>query len=583
MSSTEPYEFAYQFMSEPFKLARIVEEMAGNAKAVKVSNFKKIFQEYVRLQSQKNPLIAGSVTQFSDQPIELDCGQWRADDTGVYIDGMYGEVCACPHPIMPVQRLVNIDTGIEKLRIAYRKQKQWRYAIVEKKVIASNSSIVELSNLGIAVTSETAKHLVRYLHDVETLNYEKIPECSAVSRLGWINEEGFAPYVEDLIFDGDANFRHFFESVKAVGSFDKWIELAKKVRKGRVPARIILAASFASAAVKPLSCLPFFVHLWGGTEAGKTVALMLAASVWASPEMGRYIHTFNSTSVGMEKSAAFCNSMPLILDEFQMISSRKGFDEDVMKLAEGVGKTRGNKLGGVDKAPTWANCILTNGEMPITGGSSGGGVVNRIIEIECIEKLFDNPRGIVEVVKKNYGHAGELFTELLQKDDVLDEARNMFNFFYDELCKSDTTEKQAMAAAAILTADAIATVYIFKDDAALTVEDISEFLQDKASVSVNRRGYEYLCEYVVTNSNKFCGDSAESEVWGKTYPTHVSIIRAVYNKICSEAGFNQQALLSWMGQNNLIIRGKETLTSLDRINGMVARCVKLIRADSENE
>lgn len=571
-------------MSEPFKLARVVEEMAGNAKAVKVSNFKKIFQEYVAMQSHKNPLIAGGVTQFSDQPIELDCGQWRADDTGIYMDGVYGEVCACPHPIMPVQRLVNIDTGIEKLRIAYRKQKQWRYAVVEKKVIASNSSIVELSNLGIAVTSETAKHLVKYLHDVETLNYEKIPECSAVSRLGWINEEGFAPYVEDLIFDGDANFRHYFESVEPHGSFEKWLELAKKIRKGRVPARIMLAASFASAAVKPLSCLPFFVHIWGGTEAGKTVALMLAASVWASPEMGRYIHTFNSTSVGMEKSAAFCNSMPLILDEFQIIlsrmtSSRRGFDEDVMKLAEGVGKTRGNKLGGIDKAPTWANCILTNGEMPITGSTSGGGVVNRIIEIECLEKLFDDPRGTVDIVKKNYGHAGKLFTELLQDDEVLETARNMFNFFYDELCKSDTTEKQAMAAAAILTADAISTVYIFKDDAALTVEDISAFLQDKASVSVNQRGYEYLCEYIVTNSNKFCGDSSDSEVWGRAFPTHISIIRSIYNKICADAGFDQRALLSWMARHEKIIHNKGELTSTERINGITTRCVKLITPD----
>ncbi len=357
------------------------------------------------------------------------------------------------------------------------------------------------------------------------------------------------------------------------------MQIYKKIRKGRVPARIILAASFASAAVKPLSCLPFFVHLWGGTEAGKTVALMLAASVWASPEMGRYIHTFNSTSVGMEKSAAFCNSMPLILDEFQMISSRKGFDEDVMKLAEGVGKTRGNKLGGVDKAPTWANCILTNGEMPITGSSSGGGVVNRIIEIECLDKLFDDPRHTVDVVKKNYGHAGKLFTELLQDDEILDTARNMFNFFYDELCKSDTTEKQAMAAAAILTADAIATVYIFKDNAALTVEDISEFLQDKASVSVNQRGYEYICEYVVANGNKFCGDSGDSEVWGKSCPTHVSIIKAVFDRICADAGFNNNALLSWMCQHNLAIHGKNERTSTDRINGRIARCVKVIMPD----
>ena len=86
--------------------------------------------------------------------------------------------------------------------------------------------------------------------------------------------------------------------------------------------------------VRPMCALPFFVHLWGGTEVGKTVGLMLAASVWANPEVGRYIHTFNSTAVGREKSAAFVNSLPLILDELQIVADRKTFDKDIMLLAD---------------------------------------------------------------------------------------------------------------------------------------------------------------------------------------------------------------------------------------------------------
>ena len=78
------------------------------------------------------------------------------------------------------------------------------------------------------------------------------------------------------------------------------VRACQKVRSGNVFPRLILAASFASVLVKPLGGLPFFLHIWGGTEVGKTVGLMLAASVWANPEVGRYIHTFNSTSVGRE-------------------------------------------------------------------------------------------------------------------------------------------------------------------------------------------------------------------------------------------------------------------------------------------
>ncbi|MEG0168217.1 MAG: DUF927 domain-containing protein, partial [Ruthenibacterium sp.] len=312
----------------------------------------------------------------------------------MFTDGPYGEIEACNHPILPVMRLVNIDTGIEKLRIAYRKGKLWRSVIMDKGTLASANKILELANVGVSVTSENSKYLVRYLYDLEALNYDIIPEFNSVSRMGWIGAHGFSPYVDELVFDGDANFKTFFESVKTHGNMEKWRDMATIVRKKSIYARVILAASFASVLVDPLGGLPFFVHLWGGTEAGKTVGLMLAASVWANPEIGRFIHTINSTAVGREKSAAFVNSLPLILDELQIVKDKKEFDKDIYMLSEGAGRTRGNKSGGVDNTPTWANCILTSGEMPITGAGSGGGAVNRIVEIECKERLFDAPRVI---------------------------------------------------------------------------------------------------------------------------------------------------------------------------------------------
>ena len=189
-----------------------------------------------------------------------------------------------------------------------------------------------------------------------------------MGRLGWIDGYGFSPYVEDLVFDGDLSYKHFFESVRTHGNFGKWLDLVSGIRHGGVIARLVLAASFASVLVKPCGALPFFVHLWGGTEAGKTVALMLAASVWASPKMGDYIHTFNSTSVGQELSAGFVNSLPLILDELQIVGDKKDFDKTIYLLAEGVGRSRGAKSGGLQKVSSWKNCILTNGEQPIRLG-----------------------------------------------------------------------------------------------------------------------------------------------------------------------------------------------------------------------
>lgn len=557
------------------------------AKSVGVNGFKKLYKAYIdSLRIKNKEIMVPNVTQFDGQEMELDSGRWVADEFGIRTDGPYGsDIEACNHPIMPVLRLVNIDTGAEKLQIAYRKGKQWRKVIAEKGVLASANKILELANVGVAVTSESAKHLVQYFYDLESLNYERIPEKNSVSRLGWIEDEGFSPYVEELVFDGDANFRTFFESVKKRGSMEKWLGMARGIRQKSVFARVILASAFASVLVKPLGGLPFFVHLWGGTESGKTVGLMLAASVWANPEIGRFIHTFNSTAVGREKSAAFVNSLPLILDELQIVKDKREFDKDIYMLSEGAGRTRGTKSGGVDKTPTWANCILTSGEMPITGAGSGGGAVNRIIEIECREKLFEDPRGVADTVRKNYGFAGRAFVEHLQQDGAMERAADLFKRYSVQLGEGDTTEKQAMAAALVLTADNLATEWIFKDGRALTAGEISEFLRTKASVSAHERGYQYLCETISQNANKFLGgDAPVSDVWGRLEDDDTAIvIRKVFDSICADGGYNAQALLSWLAQNNYLQTSKPHLTKTVRINNIPTRCVVLRLPQLEND
>ena len=51
----------------------------------------------------------------------------------------------------------------------------------------------------------------------------------------------------------------------------------------------MLAASFPASWCSSWAVLPYFVDLWGETEGGKTVDLMLAASVWADPDESAYI------------------------------------------------------------------------------------------------------------------------------------------------------------------------------------------------------------------------------------------------------------------------------------------------------
>lgn len=584
LEGTEPYEVLYKYREDKFVLMQLLEQMAEIAAGVGVKGFKTLFKRYCEAQKKE---AAGkyipNATNFDGQPLELDCGDWIADDNGIRLPTPLGDMLACIHPIVPVLRLVNIDTNTEKLQLAYRKGGVWRKTIADKRTLAAASSIIALADVGVAVNSENAKWLVRYLHDAENLNYDRIEEKNSVGRLGWVEGHGFSPYVENLVFDGDAACKGLFESVKSSGSYEKWLELAKGIRRESIYGRILMAASFASVLVKPLNCLPFFLHLWGGTEAGKTVGEMLAASLWADPRVGRYIQTFNSTIVGKERAAAFVGNLPLILDELQIANGQSSFDKDIYMLSEGVGRTRGNKQGGVDLTPTWSNCIITNGEMPLASSASGGGAVNRIIEIECEEALFSDPKHVADTLLENYGFAGKKALDWLDAyDPDFATVRALYKVYMQEFDKKDTTGKQSMAMSLILAADFVLTNAVFEDDKALKPEDVQRFLKTKQEVSVHERAYEYIYQTLVANKHRF-GESEndKNEVWGTTDQYYFYVIRNYFDQICNDGGYNPKAILSWMKRSGKIEVSKGN-TKTKRVNGEPVPCVWLIKPKEDD-
>ena len=590
LKTTKPFEYLYEHRENKFELKQLLGIMSDQAKNVGIKNLATLFKAYMET-------VSGTVTpgfnrtDFYGQEIELDCGGWTASDTGIYgTDKMGFEVVACYHPIMPVQRLVNIDTGIHKVKLAFSLGKRWNTIIEDRSVISDSRSIIGLSKYGIMVNSETGKALVRYLADVEQMNYDLIPEVSSVGRLGWIDDYGFSPYVDDLVFDGEEEYRTRFESIQERGSREKWLECVRAVRAGKTPgnviARIVLAASFASVLVKPCNCLPFFVHLWGGTETGKTVGLLLAASVWADPEIGKYIQTFNATEVGKELGVAFCNSMPLIIDELQLIKdNRKDFDRMIYQLSEGVGRARGRKQGGLQKTPTWRNCILTTGEFPIISPNSGAGAVNRTIEIDChAEHLFDDPKQVATNLYGNFGFAGREFVEHLMEEGAQERVQSLQEAMQDSLKTGDTMDKQTASAALILAADRLAEEWIFQDGILLQPDDIRPYLVSKDTVNQNGRALQFLYDFININQARFSpdADAHQGEVWGDLDEEYAYIIRSKFDQILQDEGYNASAFLGWAKNTGNIVCGKDGRpTVVKKLNGHACRyvCLKL----QENE
>ena len=556
--SERPYAWLYEQKDNKFLLQQLLNKMQAIAKDLKFTGFMKTWNAYVESKSPKATILGSNQTMFPKQPTQLECGQYIADEYGVSrINEMGAEVEVISHPLMPVKRVTNIETFEEKLEIAYCRGKDpWKTLTVSREQLASAQKIIGLSKQGVDVNSENAKEVVRYMSKLESLNYDALPRQDSVSHMGWLQDGQFMPYVSDVSYDGDnVEFLRMYAEFKPTGEEKTWMNLAKEVRRAEsIPARIALAASFASPLVQILGGLPFFVHFWGETGCGKTVGLMLAASVWGNPDIGRYVKTFSGTKVSQELYAAFCCNLPILFDELQVISDRKTFDDIIYMLCEGVSKGRGAKEGGLQAQKRWSSCIITTGEMPITQGNSGGGAVARIVEVNFGGvPLFKDARTTANTLKEHYGFAGPKFIQILHRDGVIDALKALQKKFYTELMQADIQDKQVLSASILLAADALATQGLFKDGHALTVDDIKPYLVTRTETDVNLRCYNWLMGFCAANPRRFDSqDQSLGEVWGQYKDGYVAINKSIFEEMLKNKGFSAGAFVDWARRKDLL-------------------------------
>ena len=573
-------------MEDPILRSKTKVQLTRRAKQLGVkSDFEEIMKGYnqadreMKRQEQENRTVCtvDNYTNFTGPHDRMYCGAWIADDRGVFAQnsGRVDEV-ACYHPILPVERLRNLETGEEQIKLAYKRNNQWQDIVVPKTMITSANKIVALSGRGISVTSENAKLLVKYLADVENGNDDYIDVQYSTSKLGWINDQ-FIPYDTDIIFDGDNRFKQAFESVSDHGSFDVWLRHVRELRaSGRMEVKFLLAASFSSVLVQVLGGLPFFVDLWGETEGGKTVSLMVAASVWANPDESRYIGDFKTTDVALEAKADMLNHLPMFLDDTSKTSARirDNFEGIVYDLCSGKGKSRSNKELGINRENRWRNVMICNGERPLSSYVNQGGAINRILEVECGEKIYQDPQKTAETVKKNYGHAGKEFVEII-KELGEDEIRSIQKEFQKQLLDTDKMQKQSISLSIVLTADKIATDYIFKDGQYISVEEAKKVLIDRNELSDNERCYHFIQDKVAMNGHRF--DTITScEKWGIVENGYAIFYNSAFDQICKDGGFSKKSFLSWAAKKGIIQQdSKGNHTKQKKIDGKNSRCVFL--------
>lgn len=297
-----------------------------------------------------------------------------------------------------------------------------------------------------------------------------------------------------------------------------------------------------------------------------------------------------ATSVGKELGAAFYNSLPLVLDELQIKDGSPGvrlkFQQMIYELAEGIGRVRGKKTGGLQKIGTWRNCILSSGENPLIESNTAAGAANRTIEIHCQDvKLFEHNcigdgKAVSIFLERNYGFAGKVFVKKLQQAGSLEKAMQLHDHFISEITsRSDVMDKQASSAALILAADSLMEEWIFQDGIHLEAGDLIPFLVTKAKLDQNQRALEFLHDQIAMNPVHFDPEQARdrsTEIWGDADDNYIYIIKAQFDKLLNDNGFNAENFIPWARQNGVIRIGKDGKSTVKhRILGKDTRCIWL--------
>ena len=490
-------------------------------------------------------------------------------------------VMVCRTPIILTQRLKSMETGEEKMEIAFKRDGAWHKAIFPRSTIFTARSITVLSDLGCTITSENAKQVVRFLEALEAENIDIIQRADSTGTMGWQTRGRFLPgHGDDIILDIEPSLRGWAAAYHYSGTFEDWKALMQPHRE-RDKFRFILAAAFTAPLLRILQQRIFFVYNWGGSKGGKTAALKAALSAWGDPE--RLMVNFNATQVALERMAGFYNDLPMGIDERQLAGQKQeNLEKIVYMIASGTGRARGSKGGGLQALNTWRTVALATGEEPLSTDTTQTGVSTRVLEI--YGGPFDDEKSASLMHQQAPQHCGWAGPEFIQRILQTDEQsiRDQYARMTEEVYKiADGTSGAHIAGiSAVALADAMAESWIFNPDpaAAEALEDLptgfkysleiapaawTRALQMAESIireqlaagsgDVNEHATQFIVDWILSNKSQF-GDKAIGTCLGtisedgrKAY-----IFPSLLNQALTKAGYSPRKTLKYLADQGII-------------------------------
>lgn len=568
---------------------KVMNKIKGVCQKKRYTGFSAAYKLYKDSQQDKYVYQANFLTFSGLNEISYNTNRYELSPEGIIYENIpnVGKILVCYHPIVPIQKYKSAEDGSEKIKLAYRTNLEWNSIIVDKSIISSSQAIIKLSDLGIAVNSENAKYLIKYLSEIENLNKDKIKTEISVSRLGWINDK-LVPYDKTYEFDNAKDLPRVDERFGTSGKLEDWVEFFKERRKINNITRIIMAGAVASILLKFIKQSGFTIHVFGESGYGKTLACMVGQSIFGNPSQndssGIGIN-FNFTNAGLEYRLNLYNNIPLFINEMQLQRDAKDYDKMLFMIESGRGKARSTKVGGVGKENSWNNVVITNGEKNIVKTNSDNGAYNRCLCCEILQNAFEDSMEVAEFVKENYGEPIREILKHLGEYDI----KEIFRQKREETKVQGNiiTEKQKILEAIIMTGDKILTDIIFKDGYYLTINDFENKVVKERETAIEERAYEVIKDWVITKERCFLSKDSDGteekykniDIYGKRMAGvnegYIAFLIQPLKKTLEENGFDFGQITSVWKRKGYTKCDKGKNQKNVKIGGSCTKCIML--------
>ena len=504
----------------------------------------------LRRQEEQTRRAAGHKTEYTNLPEgcqQMYVGdEWIANDDGVKKFEESGktikEVEACMYPILVsklYRPLDNMASGAtRRVEVHFGSEEGWQKATVEREVISNVNKIISLSNMGAGITSDNARQCVNFMASMmkESSKRGALKIVNTLNKLGWDKDfKNFLPYTtDDYVFERQDELPNMMDALSKHGDRDAWYTKYKEIRAlGYEPFKLATATLLASVV---LPMLPkqdgFITDLYGGSGHGKSAMLSIVSTVFSDMDnkSGGIFLDSENTPTSLELTCDTFNNVPVILDDASKgdQDKKKKFQEAVMMLANGRGKNRATKDLKQRKRYVFSLTALVSSEQVITKDYTTNGSIYRVLP-KLVDKYFpyldkknypklENIEDIVWFFQNNYGFCGRDFVEEVKKlgrQKIME--RNKKNLERArKLAKEHGREgRQATAIAVLLTADEIATEFLFKDGQTFSDEELLDIMVKPDDADQYVRFYNTVIERCISNPGKIEGFTAPEDIRGE--------------------------------------------------------------------